>query len=110
MRIIGDLGEDLDTLVGDWGDQGKRRSGIVTHEDGTTEENLGQVGKSTWRRETCPTSPPLLISTLPSTPESCSPVPPPPPPRFVPGHIMAEPPAPSKVSSASYRAFFIWYV
>ena len=72
VRIIGDLDEDLEDLVKDiWDkDKGKpkRRSLLVTHEDGTTEENPCMVSQSSWRRETCPASPPLEISTLPPTP------------------------------------------
>lgn len=72
VRIIGDLDEDLEDLVKDIWDEDKgktkRRSLLVTHEDGTTEENPCTVSQSSWRRETCPASPPLEISTLPPTP------------------------------------------
>ena len=105
MKIIGDLDDDLDNLIGEgWKDdetgKGKRKSLIVTHEDGSTEHVLEDVSKSSWRRETCPTSPPLLISTLPNSPNPCSPVPQPRPPAFIPGHVISEPSTPTKVSSS----------
>ena len=103
MKIIGDLDDDLDNLIGEgWGDgktgKGTRKSLIVTHEDGSTEHVLEDVSKSSWRRETCPTSPPLLISTLPNSPNPSSPVPQPKPPQFIPGHVISEPSTPTKVS------------
>ena len=107
MRIIGDLDDDLDNLIGDgWNDdvkgsngKKKRKSLIVTHDDGSTEHVVEDVTKSSWRPETCPTSPPLLISTLPNSPDPSSPVPPQAkPPKFVPGHVISEPSTPTRVS------------
>ena len=110
MKIIGDLDDDLDNLIGEgWKDdktgKGTRKSLIVTHEDGSTEHVLEDVSKSSWRQETCPTSPPLLISTLPNSPNPSSPVPQPKPPQFIPGHVISEPSTPTKVSVSSI--FFV---
>lgn len=90
VKIVGDLGEDLDGLIeAGWEEdgRGKRRSLLVTHEDGSMEANLAHVSESSWRRETCPTSPPLEIQTLPPSPAPSSPL----LPNFVPGQKIREP-------------------
>merc|ERR550534_2279147 len=67
------------------------------------EHVVEDVTTSSWRPETCPTSPPLLISTLSNSPNPSSPVPSQAkPPQFVPGHIISEPSTPTRLSASGH--------